>query len=145
MTIIIFFINYSKLIFYCLHTCTILHYTGKTMQAVGFIECLRVKCNRPGPFIIVVPLSTIRHWQKELNERSGANTVVLHGTTEDRDTFVGSEFTGTRAAVYFIVFYSIVLYCIVLYCTVLYCTALYCTVLYRTVLYCTVLYCTVLW
>ena len=79
------------------------------MQAVGFIECLRVKCNRPGPFIIVVPLSTIRHWQKELNERSGANTVVLHGTTEDRDTFVGSEFTGKRAAV-----------C----CTVLYCTTL---------------------
>jgi SNF2 family DNA or RNA helicase len=63
------------------------------MQAVGFIECLRVNCNRPGPFIIVVPLSTIRHWQKELDERSSANTVVLHGTTEDRDTFVGSEFT----------------------------------------------------
>lgn len=64
------------------------------MQAVGFIETLRVKCNRPGPFIVVVPLSTIRHWQKEFDERSRANTVVLHGTTEDRDAFVGSEFTG---------------------------------------------------
>ena len=67
------------------------------MQAVGFIELLRVKCGRPGPFIVVVPLSTIRHWQKEFDERSRANTVVLHGTNEDRDSFVGSEFTGERA------------------------------------------------
>jgi SNF2 family DNA or RNA helicase len=68
------------------------------MQAVGFIELLRVKCGRPGPFIVVVPLSTIRHWQKEFDERSRANTVVLHGTNEDRDSFVGSEFTGKRIA-----------------------------------------------
>ena len=63
------------------------------MQAVGLIETLRVRCQRPGPFLVVVPLSTIRHWQKEFDERSQANTVVLHGTNEDRDSFVGGEFT----------------------------------------------------
>jgi hypothetical protein len=30
------------------------------MQSVGLIETLRRVCNRPGPFIVVVPLSTIR-------------------------------------------------------------------------------------
>ena len=44
-------------------------FTGKTMQAVGLIETLRVLCQRPGPYIVVVPLSTIRHWQKEFDER----------------------------------------------------------------------------
>ena len=72
-------------------------FTGKTMQAVGLIETLRVLCRRPGPYIVVVPLSTIRHWQKEFDERSQANTVVLHGTNEDRDVFVGSEFTSVGA------------------------------------------------
>ena len=72
-------------------------FKGKTMQAVGLIETLRVLCQRPGPYIVVVPLSTIRHWQKEFDERSQANTVVLHGTNEDRDIFVGSEFTSVGA------------------------------------------------
>jgi SNF2 family DNA or RNA helicase len=51
--------------------------------------------HQKGPVIIVVPLSTIRHWQKEFDERSNANTVVMHGTNEDRESFIGSEFTNT--------------------------------------------------
>jgi SNF2 family DNA or RNA helicase len=66
---------------------------GKTMQALAFIETLRVVAQRPGPFLVVVPLSTIRHWQKEFDERSGADAVVFYGTEMDRNTFVGAETT----------------------------------------------------
>ena len=60
------------------------------------------------PFLLIINniniVSFNRHWQKEFDERSSANTVVLHGTNEDRDSFVGSEFTGTFNFVYFDLF-----------------------------------------
>jgi SNF2 family DNA or RNA helicase len=39
---------------------------------------------RPGPFFIVVPLSTIAHWQREFMGWTGLKTIVYHGLAEDR-------------------------------------------------------------
>ncbi len=39
---------------------------GKTVQVVSFIEHLRTEEDIRGPFLIVVPLSTIQHWRREV-------------------------------------------------------------------------------
>jgi SNF2 family DNA or RNA helicase len=48
--------------------------------------------HRPGPFLIVVPLSTISHWQREFINWTGLNTIVYHGTAEDRRHMRDMEF-----------------------------------------------------
>lgn len=40
--------------------------------------------HRRGPFLIVVPLSTLSHWQREFVSWTGLNTIVYHGSAEDR-------------------------------------------------------------
>ena len=45
---------------------------------------LATKLHRPGPFLVVVPLSTITHWQREFLTWTGLNTIVYHGSAEDR-------------------------------------------------------------
>ena len=40
---------------------------GKTVQAVGFMQWLMQENKRRGPFLIVAPLSTISHWQREID------------------------------------------------------------------------------
>ena len=37
---------------------------GKTVQIVAFIEYLRSQFHRRGPYLVVVPLSTVEHWQR---------------------------------------------------------------------------------
>ena len=57
---------------------------GKTVQAISFIAHLygqKVK----GPFIVVVPLSTITNWQREFKRWAPSVDVLLyHGSKEDR-------------------------------------------------------------
>jgi SNF2 family DNA or RNA helicase len=48
--------------------------------------------HRPGPFLIVVPLSTIAHWQREFMGWTGLNTIVYHGSAEDRTFLREFEF-----------------------------------------------------
>lgn len=47
---------------------------------------------RPGPYLIVVPLSTISHWQREFVNWTGLNTIVYHGSAEDRHHIRQNEF-----------------------------------------------------
>jgi chromodomain-helicase-DNA-binding protein 7 len=47
---------------------------------------------QPGPFLIVVPLSTIAHWQREFMGWTQLNTIVYHGSAEDRTTIRELEF-----------------------------------------------------
>ena len=39
---------------------------GKTAQSISTLEFQRQLCNIPGPFLIVAPLTTLGHWQREV-------------------------------------------------------------------------------
>ena len=54
---------------------------GKTVQSVTFLEHLCRIHNMRGPFLIVAPLSTIYHWQREIEEWTDFNCVVYHDST----------------------------------------------------------------
>ena len=65
---------------------------GKTLQTAAFIHLLVEKMYQPGPFLIVVPLSTLAHWQREFIGWTGLNTIVYHGSAEDRKKIREHEF-----------------------------------------------------
>eukprot|EP00536_Pseudo-nitzschia_multiseries_P008966 jgi/Psemu1/199531/e_gw1.239.51.1 len=65
---------------------------GKTLQTAAFVNLLVEKMHRPGPFLICVPLSTLAHWQREFIGWTGLNTIVYHGSAEDRKMIREHEF-----------------------------------------------------
>ena len=50
---------------------------GKTAQSIAFFEHLRVREVR-GPFLAVVPLSTIGHWRREIERWTDMNVCVYY-------------------------------------------------------------------
>jgi SNF2 family DNA or RNA helicase len=44
---------------------------GKTAQSISVIECLRARGNVRGPFLFVAPLTTLGHWQREIETWTG--------------------------------------------------------------------------
>jgi SNF2 family DNA or RNA helicase len=50
------------------------------------------RLHKPGPFLVVVPLSTIAHWQREFLNWTGLNTIVYHGSAQDRQLMRQHEF-----------------------------------------------------
>ena len=59
---------------------------GKTVQTVAFLNQLHDHHGaHGGPFLVVVPLSTIPHWIREFRAWTNMNAVVLHGDPESRD------------------------------------------------------------
>ena len=57
---------------------------GKTAQTVSFIAALETAGWRPA--LVVAPLSTLTHWQRELTEWTPhLNAVIFTGTPEGRD------------------------------------------------------------
>ena len=65
---------------------------GKTLQTAAFIQLLVEKMHQPGPFLICVPLSTLAHWQREFIGWTGLNTIVYHGSADDRKRIREVEF-----------------------------------------------------
>ena len=57
---------------------------GKTAQTVALIQTLRTIEKLNGPFLIVVPLSTITHWEREAAAWTDAYTVLFHGSADSR-------------------------------------------------------------
>jgi SNF2 family DNA or RNA helicase len=58
---------------------------GKTIQTIGFLHYLFFAHYLYGPFLVVVPLSTLPAWQKEFELWSpDINLVVLIGDTRSR-------------------------------------------------------------
>lgn len=51
---------------------------GKTVQAVAYLNYLFSEENMKGPFLVVVPLSTIEHWMREAREWTEMNTVLYY-------------------------------------------------------------------
>ena len=52
---------------------------GKTVQAMSLVHHLHTKVGYRGPFLVVAPLSTIPHWQREFTGWTDMNTIVYHG------------------------------------------------------------------
>ncbi|KAL7721116.1 Chromodomain helicase hrp1 [Entamoeba marina] len=57
---------------------------GKTIQVVSFLEHLKSFQKLPGPFLIVMPLSTIGHWKRVLEDWTDMNVVVYAGGKDNR-------------------------------------------------------------
>ncbi|CCC68165.1 hypothetical protein NCAS_0B00810 [Naumovozyma castellii] len=58
---------------------------GKTLQTISFLGYLRYVKKIDGPFLIVVPKSTLDNWRREFNKWTPeVNAIVLHGDKEER-------------------------------------------------------------
>jgi len=59
---------------------------GKTIQTISFFSCLMNQHQLYGPFLVVVPLSTMASWQKEFAQWSPEmNVVVYIGDVQSRN------------------------------------------------------------
>ncbi|KAE9035160.1 Chromodomain-helicase-DNA-binding protein 6 [Phytophthora rubi] len=65
---------------------------GKTVQTVMYVNHLAVVERTPNPFIIVAPLSTLGHWQREFDSWTNLNAVVYHGSASAREILQNYEF-----------------------------------------------------
>jgi len=65
---------------------------GKTIQTAVYVEMINTVLHCRGPFLIVAPLSTIPHWQREFTGWTGLNTIVYHGSQKDREVIREFEF-----------------------------------------------------
>lgn len=58
---------------------------GKTVQVTAFIEHLRrVEANN-GPYLVIVPLSTLANWKREVEGWTDMNCVVYHDVAKGKD------------------------------------------------------------
>lgn len=57
---------------------------GKTAQSICLLEYLFSRQNVRGPFLVVVPLSTLQHWARELETWTDMNVVVYQGNQANR-------------------------------------------------------------
>lgn len=62
------------------------------MQSVSMLQNLRVKWKVKGPFLVVAPVSTLAHWQREIESLTDMNCVVYAGSMEDRTIMRDYEF-----------------------------------------------------
>lgn len=69
---------------------------GKTIQTAAYVHLIHSQLHSRGPFLIVAPLSTIPHWQREFAGWTDLNTIVYHGSYEDRDVIRQYEFAYER-------------------------------------------------
>ena len=46
----------------------------------------------PGPFLVIAPVTTLYHWEREFANWSDMNAVVFHGDRESRDRIRTYEF-----------------------------------------------------
>ncbi|CAH8588303.1 unnamed protein product [Heterobilharzia americana] len=72
---------------------------GKTIQTIGFLSYLFNEHKVYGPFLIVVPLSTISSWQKELQTWTPEmNTIIYTGDHVSRQLIREHEWTTSNLA-----------------------------------------------
>lgn len=58
---------------------------GKTLQTVTTVNIISTKVSPSGVFLVIAPLSTLAHWQREFEAWTDLNTIIYHGSAEDRD------------------------------------------------------------
>lgn len=57
---------------------------GKTIQSVSCLNELFSGQKILGPFLVLAPLSTLGHWQREFQSWTNMNAIVYHGSSESR-------------------------------------------------------------
>ncbi|PIC18015.1 hypothetical protein B9Z55_024057 [Caenorhabditis nigoni] len=58
---------------------------GKTIQTIAFITYLMQVKKNPGPYLVIVPLSTVPNWQNEFDKWApGVHLIVFKGSKENR-------------------------------------------------------------
>ncbi|KAJ7562204.1 hypothetical protein O6H91_03G058800 [Diphasiastrum complanatum] len=65
---------------------------GKTIQSISMLESIRKKWRIRGPFLVIAPVSTLGHWQREIESLTDMNCVVYAGSQEDRMIIQEHEF-----------------------------------------------------
>ncbi|KAI8909625.1 SNF2 family N-terminal domain-containing protein [Gorgonomyces haynaldii] len=65
---------------------------GKTVQSTVFLYQLYRKEKVMGPFLVVVPLSTMGNWEREIRTWTDMNLVCYHGNAQSRNLIVETEF-----------------------------------------------------
>lgn len=70
---------------------------GKTIQSIGFLSLLYHKYEIYGPFLVVVPLSTVASWQQEFEIwASDLNVVTYVGDVTSREMVITWYFSINR-------------------------------------------------
>lgn len=64
---------------------------GKTVQVVSFIEHLKTEESIRGPYLIVVPLSTIQHWRREIESWTDLNVCIYHDIGDRTTKFTAKD------------------------------------------------------
>ena len=57
---------------------------GKTLQSTLFMHAVMCGYRVRPPFLVVAPLSTLPHWESEIQRWTELHVVVLHGSVESR-------------------------------------------------------------
>lgn len=57
---------------------------GKTLQSTLFMHAVMRGYRVRPPFLVVAPLSTLPHWESEIQRWTELHVVVLHGSVESR-------------------------------------------------------------
>ncbi len=65
---------------------------GKTIQTATYVNTVSRQLATRGPFLVVAPLSTIPHWYREFTGWTDLNTIVYHGSANDRERAREDEF-----------------------------------------------------
>ena len=60
--------------------------THNTVQCVSLLEHLRKVEKISGPFLVVVPLGTISHWKREIEQWTDMNVIIYHDTVKGHVT-----------------------------------------------------------
>jgi len=57
---------------------------GKTIQSITFIEEV-YRYGVRGPFLVIVPLSTLGNWEREFETWTDLNVIVYHGSSASKN------------------------------------------------------------
>ena len=71
---------------------------GKTCQSACFLQHLwknepvgKKSLREVGQFLVVAPLSTLEHWQREIETWTELHSVIYHGSEVERQTIVDTD------------------------------------------------------
>ncbi|SMN20517.1 similar to Saccharomyces cerevisiae YOR304W ISW2 ATP-dependent DNA translocase involved in chromatin remodeling [Maudiozyma saulgeensis] len=70
---------------------------GKTLQTISFLGYLRYVKKIDGPFLVIVPKSTLDNWRREFNKWTpDVNVLILHGDKEKRHNILQNKVLQAR-------------------------------------------------
>ena len=64
---------------------------GKTVMCIALLNDIVQNCGVDGPFLIVAPLSTLPNWIREFKNWSNIDTILFHGSQQDRELIAEYE------------------------------------------------------